>query len=114
VYKIPCECRHVYIVEIGGKIEELAKEHQRDLWLYHPECSVVSGRSLNQGHQTYSEKLPYTRRVIWKATEINVHETFNREGGYQLNSAWKVIQMVKQQSECHRHTHDINTMWIKE
>jgi hypothetical protein len=22
--------------------------------------------------------------------------------------------MVKQQSECHRHTHDINTMWIKE
>jgi hypothetical protein len=27
----------------------------------------------------------YTSRVIWEATEVNLYDKFNREGGYQLN-----------------------------
>lgn len=59
------------VAETGCKIGELTMEHQKDLWFYHPECSAVSKRSINQVHQTYFEdtmelaKLPrYIRRVI--------------------------------------------------
>jgi hypothetical protein len=48
-------------------------------------------------------KLPhYTSRDLWKATEINLHDNFNREGGYQLSPTCKK-DTIKQQRGCHKH-----------
>jgi hypothetical protein len=53
---------------------------------------------VNHGHWMYFEdtmtlaKLPhYTNSVIQEATEINLYYKFNRDGGYQLSPAWKII-----------------------
>jgi hypothetical protein len=47
-------------------------------------------------------KLPqHTTRVILEAVGISLHEKFNKNGGYQLSLAWKIIHMVNQQRECH-------------
>jgi hypothetical protein len=45
-------------------------------------------------------KLPqHTTRVILEAIEIILHQNFNKNGGYQLILAWKIIHMVKQQRD---------------
>jgi hypothetical protein len=100
---------------------QAAVEHQKDLWFYLLECSAVSKRSINQGHQTYFEdtmqlaKLPhYIRRVTRECTEINVRENFSREGCYQLHPTWKIIHTVNQQRGHHNHTHAVNPMQKKE
>jgi hypothetical protein len=47
----------------------------------------------------------YTRTVIRKAVEINLHHNFKNRGGFQLSPYWKdIIQTVKQQRGCHNHT----------
>jgi hypothetical protein len=46
----------------------------------------------------------YTRRIIQEAIEIKLHENFNREGGYPLSPARKIIHTIKQQRGCHKHT----------
>jgi hypothetical protein len=90
VYKM-CECRAIYIGEAGCMIDECI-EHQRDLWPYHLECLAVTEHSVNHGYRIYFEdttelaKLPhYTSRVIQEAIDINLHNNFNKEGGYQLS-----------------------------
>jgi hypothetical protein len=52
------------------------------------------------------DKMPHsTRTVIRKAIEIDLHHNFKSEGSYQLRPYWKkIIQIVKQQRECHNHT----------
>lgn len=76
-----------------------------------PSTTITSGRAFNQPEQRICfegtlvlAKLYYTSRIIWEAIEIKLHENFNRESGYLLSPAWKIIHMIKQQRGCHKHT----------
>jgi hypothetical protein len=91
ICKTLCGCRAIFIGEAGCMIHECKKEHQRNLWLYHLECSAVTKYSARHEHRVYfgdttalAKLPPYTSRVIWKATDINLCSNFNKEGGYQL------------------------------
>jgi hypothetical protein len=68
-------------------IHKSKKDHQRDLWLYRlTEHVVTHEHRIYFGDTTALAKLPhYTDRVIQKATDINLHSNFNKEGGYHLS-----------------------------
>ena len=50
VYRIPCECRKVYIGETGRSMHERIKEHDRDIRLACTQTSAVSEHAHKTGH----------------------------------------------------------------
>ena len=71
VYRIPCECRKVYIGETGRSMHERIKEHDRDIRLARTQTSAVSEHAHKTGHYPlwnevkFIDRDPhwYTRRV---------------------------------------------------
>jgi hypothetical protein len=97
--------------------EECTKEHQRDIWLSHPEHSVVAAHTINRGHWIQFDNMTaalthlphYTSRVNCKSFKITLHNYFNREGGYQVSPGWKnIIHTLKEQRGNHCHTQTTN------
>jgi hypothetical protein len=55
-------------------------------------------------HNGFRLTEPHTSRVICEAIKINLHNNFNREGGYQISPAWKIIiHVLKEETGHHSH-----------
>ena len=50
VYKIPCECGKMYIMQTGRSMHERIKEHDRDIRLAHTQTSAVSEHTNKTRH----------------------------------------------------------------
>jgi hypothetical protein len=50
MYRIPCECGKVYVVQTEIFIKTRCKEHRRHICLNQPNKSVVAEHSINTGH----------------------------------------------------------------
>jgi hypothetical protein len=50
VYRIPCGCGSVYIVQTGRSVDARLKEHQRHIRLEHPNKSAMAEHSVDLGH----------------------------------------------------------------
>jgi hypothetical protein len=80
VYRIPCECRKVYMGQTGRSIEARCKEHMRHICLDQLEKSVVAEHSVNTGHQidfsnitVWDTTLGYMNRVVKEAVHIRLN-----------------------------------------
>ena len=91
VYKIPCECGKVYIMEKGR-----AREHDRDIRLARTQTSTISECANKTGHLPIWKEVKfidrdphwYTRRVK-EAIHIRLHpNNINRDSGIEIPEAW--------------------------
>jgi hypothetical protein len=103
VYRIPCECGKVYVVQTGRSVEARCKEHMRHIHFEQPKKSAMAEHSINTRHRIdfrstfVSDKAAgYVDRLIKEAIEIRLNtRNFNRDGGFTLSRAWyPVINML--------------------
>ena len=96
VYKIPCQCGKVYIVETGRAMQDRIKEHDRDILLARTQTSAVSEDANETGHLPIWKEVKfidrdphwYTRRVK-EAIHIRLHpNNINRDSGIEIPEAW--------------------------
>ena len=96
VYKIPCECRKVYIGETGRAMQDRIKEHDRDIRLARTQTSAVSEHANETGHLPIWKEVKffdhdphwYTRRVK-ETIHIRLHpNNINRDSGIEIPEAW--------------------------
>ena len=96
VYRIPCECSKVYIVETGRPMQDRIKEHERDIRLACTQTPAVSEHANNTGHDPlwnevkFIDRDPhwYTRRVK-EAIHIRLNpNNINRDSGIEIPEAW--------------------------
>jgi hypothetical protein len=117
VYRIPCECRKVYVGQTGRSIETTCKEHTRHIRLDQPEKSEVAEHSVNTGHQIdfsnitiLDRTLGYTDRIVKEAIHIRLNrENFNRDNGFNLSQAWFQItrMLASQKAEPGKDSNDL-------
>jgi hypothetical protein len=93
MYWIPCECRKVYVGQMGRAIEARCKEHVRHIRLDQLEKSAVAEHSVNTGYQIdfsnitiLDRTLGYMDRVVKEAVHIRLNrKNFNRDNGFNLS-----------------------------
>jgi hypothetical protein len=117
VYRIPCECRKVYVGQAGRSIETRCKEHMRHICLDQLEKSVVAEYSVNTGHQIdfsnitiLDRTLGYMDRIVKEAIHIRLNrENFNRDNGFNLSQAWFLItrMLASQKAEPGKESNDL-------
>ena len=96
VYKIPCECRKVYIGETGRAMQERIKEHDRDIRLARTQTSAVSEYANETGHLPIWKEVKFIDRdPHWctrrdkEAIHIRLHpNNINRDSGIEIPEAW--------------------------
>ena len=97
IYKIPCECRKVYIGEMGRPMQESIKEHDWDIRLPQTQNSAVSEHSNETGHKPLWKEVKfidrnnhwYTRKVK-ESIHIRLNpNNINRHNGTEIPEAWK-------------------------
>jgi hypothetical protein len=89
VYRVPCKCGLVYIIQTGRSIEVRIKEHQRNIRLLQLDKSALAEHGFNHNHkillqdvEVLSTKSGYLDRLIMEAIEVNLHpNNINREDG---------------------------------
>jgi hypothetical protein len=99
IYGISCECGKVYVGQTGRTIEARLKEHRRHVRLNQPERSAVAEHSSTTYHRIDfdgASKLGtatrYMGRLVREAIEIRLHpDNFNRDDGFNLSHAWRLI-----------------------
>ena len=97
VYRIPCgECDAVYIGETGRPVQEMMKEHERDVRLARCQTSAVAEHANATGHGpswNYVKCIDrdphwHTRRVK-EAIQIRLHpNNINRDNGIEIPETW--------------------------
>ena len=95
VYEIPCECRQVYIGQIGRTVSERISEHERDLRMQYFNKSTVAQHALeNKHHIDFDEARlidrarNYWDRIRREAIEIKLQPSnFNRNSGLHISQA---------------------------
>jgi hypothetical protein len=93
VYRIPCECRKVYVGQTGRSIGARGKEHTRQIRLDKPEKSAVAEHSVNTGLQidfsniTILDRISgYMDRVVKEAIHVRLNKVnFNRDNAFNLS-----------------------------
>jgi hypothetical protein len=90
--------------QTGRTIEARLKEHRRHVRLNQPEMSAVAEHSLTTYHRIDfdgASKLGtatrYMDRLVREAIEIRLHtDNFNRDDGFNLSHAWRLIIKILQ------------------
>jgi hypothetical protein len=90
VYRIPCECGKVYVVQTGRSVESRLKEHQRHICLEQPYKSAVAEHSVDLGrhiqfHNTsvLATKTQHMDGIVKEVIEIELHRnSMSREMGF--------------------------------
>ena len=62
VYRIPCECRKVYIGETGRSVQERIKEHDGDIRLARTQTFAVSEHAIKTGHHPLWNEVKFIDR----------------------------------------------------
>jgi hypothetical protein len=99
VYRIPCECRRVYIGQRRRSMDIMLKENQRQIRLEQPEKSAVAEHSIDHGHRIQfhnssilATKTRYMDRIVREVIEIEFHPyNINREDGFCLSKSWNPL-----------------------
>ena len=98
VYRIPCTCGKVYIVETGRDLTTRLNEHKAHGRRGECDKSAVIKHSTDSDHVIdwqsaeiiAPEKHWYTRRIR-EAIEIHKHDTVPQDIGYFISSIWHPI-----------------------
>jgi hypothetical protein len=107
---ILCECRKVYVAQIGWSVETRGKEHTRHMRLYHPNKSAVVEHWIKfSGTKILAKTAGYMDRLVSEAIEVWLHSNnISREEEFKLSQAFNPAFSILQANNTDNFN---NTKW---